>query len=308
MGHNLIMQSLFKTNKTILMRHKKIIIIYLIPLFIIFPIVLTAQIKGGLFDIIGNKELDSGFVRVYYNFSQIDSTQNKKYDERYMRIDIQCLEIGSQISKYYSYAVVHNDSLLRAWLKKNPSTGYIPGWITTIASSHSWSEYRYSVCFKNFTDNQLTLYTQMTNRAPDYQYSENLHMQNWEIQDDTLTIAGYLCQKAGCHFRGRDFIAWFTPDIPINNGPWKFGGLPGLIMKVSDKNDIFVFECVRVEQKDFKICMPDFSKYGKIDRIKLSKFIIDLHEDYPKMAGQRNADGTPRSIPSEYPYRPLELE
>ena len=144
---------------------------------------------------------------------------------------------------------------------------------------------------------------------PDYKYSETIPVQNWNISDDTLTIAGYLCQKATCHFRGRDFIAWFASDIPINNGPWKFGGLPGLIMKVNDIDEKFIYECVRIERQDFKIYMPDFSKHGKADRIKLMKLITEAHEDLSKAAGLVEVETKmPISIKSKYPYRSLELE
>ena len=55
---------------------------------------------------------------------------------------------------------------------------------------------------------------------------------------------GYPCQKATATFRGRDYEAWFTPEIPVNDGPWKFFGLPGLILKVTDAENIFSFVCV----------------------------------------------------------------
>lgn len=65
-------------------------------------------------------------------------------------------------------------------------------------------------------------------------YTDSLHNFNWQLLKDTQTIQGYLCYKATCFWRGRYYIAWYTPSIPINNGPWKFGGLPGLITEVYD--------------------------------------------------------------------------
>lgn len=56
---------------------------------------------------------------------------------------------------------------------------------------------------------------------------------NWKlIPDETLNISGYICRKASLNFRGRDYIAYYTTEIPISFGPWKFKNLPGLIIYI----------------------------------------------------------------------------
>jgi Protein of unknown function (Porph_ging). len=79
-------------------------------------------------------------------------------------------------------------------------------------------------------------------------YDESLIPQNWEIQDDTTTIAGYACQKAVCDYRGRNYEAWFTFEIPISEGPWKFNGLPGLIIRLNDTQHNYEFELVEFKK------------------------------------------------------------
>jgi GLPGLI family protein len=66
---------------------------------------------------------------------------------------------------------------------------------------------------------------------------------SWELLPDTLTVAGYPCQKARCFFSGRHYEAWFTTAIPVSDGPWKFSGLPGLILKIQDTQKHYQFEC-----------------------------------------------------------------
>ncbi len=56
----------------------------------------------------------------------------------------------------------------------------------------------------------------------------------WTISKDTLHIEGIVCQKATASFRGRNWIAWFAPDLPFQSGPWKLQGLPGLIVQAYD--------------------------------------------------------------------------
>ncbi len=58
----------------------------------------------------------------------------------------------------------------------------------------------------------------------------------WNITEETQKIHNYNCLKATTQFRGRNYTAWFTPDIPISDGPWKFKGLPGLLMSLQDED------------------------------------------------------------------------
>ena len=66
----------------------------------------------------------------------------------------------------------------------------------------------------------------------DLLYEETLSEIKWELStESTVTICGLQCTKATGTFRGRSYTAWFTPDIPSPAGPWKLGGLPGVILK-----------------------------------------------------------------------------
>lgn len=66
----------------------------------------------------------------------------------------------------------------------------------------------------------------------------------WQVTGDTATFGGLLCQKAIGHFKGRDYIAWFCPDLPLHIGPWKLNGLPGVIVEAYDvKKEVqFLFD------------------------------------------------------------------
>lgn len=94
-----------------------------------------------------------------------------------------------------------------------------------------------------------------------YTYVEPLEYINWEYHPDTAIILSYLCNKATCEFRGRKWTAWFSSDIPINSGPWKLRGLPGLILKAYDKDKYYVFECVGLKQAEDK----EFPMHGILE-------------------------------------------
>lgn len=63
---------------------------------------------------------------------------------------------------------------------------------------------------------------------------DSLTIFNWETSPETKTIGGFVCRKAMAQHKGGAIIAWYTPSIPINDGPDKYWGLPGLIIELSD--------------------------------------------------------------------------
>lgn len=55
-------------------------------------------------------------------------------------------------------------------------------------------------------------------------------MNSWNIEDQYREILGFKCQKASIRYPGRNFIAWFSEEIPLTDDPYVFNGLPGLIL------------------------------------------------------------------------------
>ncbi|MDE7409444.1 MAG: GLPGLI family protein [Muribaculaceae bacterium] len=82
-----------------------------------------------------------------------------------------------------------------------------------------------------------------------FRYEEDLPALNWELTDSVTNVLGYECQSAKCSFRGREWTAFYTEDIPLSEGPWKLHGLPGLIMKASDENGHYTFDCIGIKSK-----------------------------------------------------------
>jgi len=85
---------------------------------------------------------------------------------------------------------------------------------------------------------------------------------NWYITEEKRVIEGYSVTLAKATFRGREYQAWFAEDIPIDAGPWKFHGLPGLILEVNSTDGT-----VRINLKGLKNIesesIPSFSTKGK---------------------------------------------
>lgn len=88
--------------------------------------------------------------------------------------------------------------------------------------------------YNSFKDSILVLNEPLLER--NYTVIDKKPNLKWQIHDEFKTIEGIRCQKAQGYFRGRNYIAWFSESIPIPSGPWKLGGLPGLIIEAYDTN------------------------------------------------------------------------
>jgi GLPGLI family protein len=110
-----------------------------------------------------------------------------------------------------------------------------------------------------------TVYSYFERYSPkngDFHYLKELNPKfDWVLINETKKIGDFTCNKATCHFRGRDYVAWYTNEIPVPHGPWKFQGLPGLILEVYTPNQEIYFCAKKVLFPfNFKRVIPKLKK------------------------------------------------
>lgn len=244
-------------------------------------------------------------IRIRYAFNPED------INDRSTWIDEGQLKIARDMTDYSSYFIEVNEDSLANWFNiHGRHVAYPPArWIQGYRPDY-WIEYQYSQITTK--DGILTEWATMPSAldSENLYYTEKLPLFNWQIDSETATVCGYECFKATCHWRGRDFTAWFTPDIPVEYGPWKFSGLPGLIMKVSDNDGLYSFEAVAVENGNFPIYAPRGNKYKLSNREKVWKLQRALNENYFKAADHSVVNAKTGQVISsrQHPYSQLELE
>lgn len=147
-------------------------------------------------------------------------------------------------------------------------------------------------------------------------YEENKPDFAWKILDQEKDILNHRCFAATSEYAGRQWRAWFTPEIPINLGPWKFSGLPGLILMVYDTRQHYVFECLEIhkDQKEIRrykvptsiITKEQWRKYDRNGHRMPNKIYGNngAMEFYYYNNGKMNLLDDSWSIP----YNPIEME
>lgn len=128
----------------------------------------------------------------------------------------------------------------------------------------------------DMADNAIMIYDKIG--TGNYMYKDSTKIE-WQLFNDKRSIAGFSCQMAKTKVFGRTFIAWFASEIPINDGPYKFRGLPGLIVELYDEKKYFVFSLIRYQKKDSDILdsVPD---------LRLRKLIVTSKDKF--VAAKKN--------------------
>ncbi len=168
-------------------------------------------------------------------------------------------------SKFYSPATEYIDSLQstpegEAKYKEMSRSAYLGGKMNQMPRRDG----QYYVV-KSSTSGYMTCYD--VNGLEKYRVEELLPQWEWQITDSTKSILGYECILATTDFHGHEWNAWFSPDIPLANGPWKLGGLPGLILEANESNGLYNFTATGLQHSSRQIT-PVYSAgdYDKIDR------------------------------------------
>lgn len=248
--------------------------------------------------------LDQVQYRITYKTQSVKDTTAVPY--KYLDDEMR-LDIGERgVSRFYSQSLVIRQEALKEMYKagngfdltKLPKGGYI-GW----------------ELYKNYPAEGKTLLLDKVG-GDEYQCEEPMESPDWEIVADSVQeILGYQCQMATARFKGRQWSAWFTEDIPLDEGPWKLRGLPGLVLKAYDAKRQYVFEGAGLEQPEGDEAVTLVSqKREKISQKDLRK-LRDRYDPTAALASKGikitnvvNADGTTAKLPHKLVSNSIELK
>lgn len=159
------------------------------------------------------------------------------------------LRLGSKVSCFESKAQLFFDSAATAAFARAEAIGgpdqVVEFNLNGIPSSSFVTRFKEKI-YKIPTASVVAVYDAMG--TSHYVYQEPATLFTWAITPTTATVAGYACQRATTTFGGRTWEAWFTRTVPISDGPYKFSGLPGLIVQVGDTRGHYLFELTQLRQ------------------------------------------------------------
>ena len=229
------------------------------------------------------------------------------YDPYYESTEINdyILEIGKKASRYAFYEPYLVDSIIE--------TDYPNGLSRReyYEISNRFTKLSMTEETKEFESNTLSHFESIF--MDHYIYKEEIPVFKWTLTDSIDEVCGHQCKTATTTFRGRNWTAWYCEEIPVNNGPAKFSGLPGLILKVQDDKNEHIIEAMQVRKSDKEFGYKIRSFLIPTDRKTFNKMLNDYKMDVGTfLAGSQNlpkkADGSSPFGHKRLFYNPIEKE
>ena len=238
--------------------------------------------------------LDTSYLHVNYE-AKLKMNKEKKHINRNV-----VLEIGKDVSVCY-------DSKFRQFIALDDSLKMVRAsvgeWIRTMENNGTLGRTVSFAVYKHLPAmNELT-YTDEIFRYL-YYYEQELPAIDWQMQNADSVVCGYSCSKAVGEWRGRRWTVWYSMDIPIDDGPWKLQGLPGLILHAEDAQGDFFFTCVGIEEKRSPIilwgdhmskCTPEWFQREITEFWKDQSGYVSFRNGMPK-PDYSNTDFRPQSF------------
>ncbi|ASK31367.1 GLPGLI family protein [Chryseobacterium sp. T16E-39] len=171
------------------------------------------------------------------------------------------LDISQEKSVFYSENRVKRDSIMQKTFQSGGAISFNRDQMEGLRSNINYSVEKDKKDQKIFFKDRLG--------RDMYSYEEDRPL-TWKILPETTKIGDYKVQKAETDFGGRKWTAWFTTDLSYQDGPYKFNGLPGLIVKVEDSQGDYSFDLM----KNYKIAaFPTMNQFGNIIKVKRADYL-----------------------------------
>lgn len=231
---------------------------------------------------------------IYYKFTFSDDPRSANKKEI-----LGILQLGDKVSKFSDFNQLRMDSLNNKYSKRE-----------MIGTAEMKELFRIKILWHSVILKNGSRVTEQDRFRNAYQYEESFPTFEWKLEEGAKEILGYKCKKAAVQYRGRSYTAWYAPEIPIAEGPYKFGGLPGLILELEDTKQEFHFLAVALTKTPLPIYLRNEEQIFKISRKKFKEVEASYHQNPGFYHGTAyNSDGSVINVKSKpLPHNPIELE
>jgi GLPGLI family protein len=238
--------------------------------------------------------LDTSQLNVTYRYTFVKDSKEKLKKKSSLTL----LQVGKKYSKFTDTYNLKRDSIHKVFSN-----------LETIGVNEINSELRIvrEIGFqrniiKNLENNSIAIQGKVNSTK--YEYKIPTPKFAWELKNKRKKILGYNARSAQLSFAGRNWTAWYTEEIPVDLGPYYFGGLPGLIIELHDDNENFHFTMIGLNEQPEQIFKRVEKNIFPTSRKEFLTAEKNFHER-PELYIKGNIRGGSRF--KKIPYNPIEL-
>ena len=221
--------------------------------------------------------------------------------------DTRVLQIGDRVVKDYSDIIYHFDSLATENFRKG---------LPTASNTNATLPCE---IFNFHKDKKTEVKYRLILNGGVLCYDDTYPVFDWKFSsDDPIRIMGYSCCKASVSFAGREYSVWYSLDIPLPYGPYKFHGLPGLILKVEESEGMYIWEAFSIVKSDAPIKAYTYEKEIRCSKQEADRTIgrmmrqpmtfLVTSGSKVMVARSDGSFGAPETNEKENMYEPIELK
>lgn len=193
--------------------------------------------------------------------------QENAADTNAIKSEVGVLYLGNKHSRYSSLGKAIKDSLEHM----------TPPVTMRMDEYNKMTSFKYSI-YKDYQEKELVLAEQVFQY--ELKYKQELKQMDWQIQPESKEILGFNVQKATGTFSGRSYEAWFAPELPFLDGPYKFNGLPGLILEISDLQNHYHFTLMGFQELEQPVdLLLNLGNYKTVSQKELDQVRDDYERD-----------------------------
>ncbi|MBP2616709.1 GLPGLI family protein [Chryseobacterium jejuense] len=225
------------------------------------------QLSVLFFSVLFYSQSDKSDV-LYGNFTYLLKAKLSTQTPDYIHEEFFSLQMGEKRAFFASTQSIKRDSVFgKSYVTANNPDGSI-----TISLKNGTSVPKTKFPYTIIQSNEKVEYFQPVGMTV-LTYQEPI-IGNWKLIDEIKTINTINCKKAAVTYKGRNWTAWYSTEIPLPYGPYKFSGLPGLIIKITDEKGEYDFELIK--------SVPTSELEGKSINIKKSRYTEAVETTQPK--------------------------
>lgn len=176
--------------------------------------------------------------------------------------DLFILHIDSKQSLFQSYYTMRRDSVKNDGIAKG---------LEMYEILNNMKKYPKGLNSRVYYDRMQDLFSEIDYGVLYFKADDKVPTPDYRFSDSVRMVSGYASNKVTTHFLGRDWVIYYTPELPLPYGPWKINKLPGLVTEAYTIDGAYKYTLIGFEPCANKMSIKTLFQAGIKELITVPK-------------------------------------